>query len=116
MADAYVQLASARSQGDGGEEQWRDVGAAIEHANNAYLQATTLSSSDNGDDLPGLLCNWGTGLLAAAEAAGRRGDSATGAVQTLLGTAAVKLQASLDFNRGDVQVRALRLERAARPT
>ena len=77
----------------------------------AYEEATSWSNSEDGDDLPGLLCNWGTGLLAMAEVAGGWGDS--GADQAgdseeravaLLQDAVSRLNASLDFNRGDIQV------------
>ncbi len=33
----------------------------------AYERSCTISDSANGDDLPGMLCNWGSGLLAIAQ-------------------------------------------------
>ena len=33
----------------------------------AYERSCALSDSAHGDDLPGLLCNWGCGLLAVAQ-------------------------------------------------
>jgi hypothetical protein len=78
---------------------------AVERARAAYVEGLSWSTSENGDDLPGLLCNWGTGLLAAGElAAGTgRGEEAV----ELLRDAVSRLSASLDFDRGDIQVRGL---------
>jgi tetratricopeptide (TPR) repeat protein len=63
----------------------------------AYGRACGLSSSEHGDDLPGLLCNWGAGLLAAAARA-----QDPGAAIALLEEAAQRLRESIAFDRGDV--------------
>jgi hypothetical protein len=120
-ADALIQLAQALSEapqsdvaaiaadalpGDSLEPSADalDVAhAAIEQARAAYLEATSLCSSENGDDLPGLLCNWATGLQAAAEV--ERARHAPVEAMELLNDAVHKLHSSLDFNRVDIQVR-----------
>jgi tetratricopeptide (TPR) repeat protein len=61
----------------------------------AYAYACSLSSSEDGDDLPGLLLNWGAGLITAAE---YLPDQAP----TLLHEAAQRLRESISFNRGDI--------------
>lgn len=76
--------------------------AAIEAGHEAYIEATSWSSSDNGDDLPGLFCNWASGLLAAGELEMAAGEEA--AAERLLTEASACLRTSLEFNRGDVQV------------
>ena len=81
--------------------------AAVECGRAAFQEATSWSSSENGDDLPALLCNWGTALQSGAEVEVARGD-ATQAIE-LLQDAVSRLQASLQFNRGDVAVRILHL-------
>ena len=40
---------------------------AYSQAMEAYNTACSMSSSDQGDDLPGLLHNWGVGLCSLAE-------------------------------------------------
>ena len=40
---------------------------AYAHAMEAYNTACSMSTSDQGDDLPGLLHNWGVGLRSLAE-------------------------------------------------
>lgn len=52
---------AAAGDGDGAAAE-----ACAERARAAYATACQLSSTDNGDDLPGLLANWGTGLVALA--------------------------------------------------
>jgi hypothetical protein len=103
-ADALIQLAGAYAKSLAPVEAWPRVREAIERAHDAYLQATSLSSSDNGDDLPGLLCNWGTGFLSAAEAMAPLCLEGKAMARELLATAEIKLQVSLDFDRCDVQV------------
>jgi tetratricopeptide (TPR) repeat protein len=73
----------------------RDPGL-FDRAFETYHRACQLSSSDNGDDLPGLLLNWGGGLATAA------GLAANPAVSLrLLEEAVVRLRQSADFDRGD---------------
>lgn len=48
----------------GGEQASRQ---AYEQGMEAYATACSLSSSEQGDDLPGLLHNWGVGLRSMAE-------------------------------------------------
>lgn len=62
LADAAV--AGCRAAVEGG-----DAGAAAQlaaQAREGYAKACELSSTENGDDLPGLLANWGRGLLTIA--------------------------------------------------
>ena len=58
LADALVALAERVF--DGGNAESSD--ALYDSARTAYERACSLSSSDQGDDLPGLLHNWGVGL------------------------------------------------------
>ena len=62
----------------------------------SYAKACELSSTDQGDDLPGLLLNWGAGVLTAAESA----DSVEEALP-LLDEAITRLRESINFDRGD---------------
>ena len=50
------------ARGEGGEPDDASPGAAYEEAMRAYERACQLSASEAGDDLPGLLHNWGVGL------------------------------------------------------
>lgn len=63
LGDALVALACAQCQaGDaaGGSE-------TMSRAEAAYRRACELSDSADGDDLPGLLCNWSCGLRSASQ-------------------------------------------------
>jgi tetratricopeptide (TPR) repeat protein len=62
----------------------------------AYAKACELSSTDQGDDLPGLLLNWGAGVLTAAEHA----ETVEEALP-LLDEAITRLRESISFDRGD---------------
>ncbi|KAK2080928.1 hypothetical protein QBZ16_000782 [Prototheca wickerhamii] len=62
----------------------------------SYLAACELSSSEQGDDLPGLLCNWGAGLTALAGVA-----APAQARRALLDEAALRLREAAAFDRGD---------------
>jgi tetratricopeptide (TPR) repeat protein len=65
-------------------------------AREAYAKACELSSSEQGDDLPGLLLNWGAGVLTAAEHA----ETVEEALP-LLDEAITRLRESITFDRGD---------------
>ena len=61
LADAMVAAAEAHSDlGQHGQ-----AATLYREAMQAYNRACSLSSSENGDDLPGLLHNWGSGLHSA---------------------------------------------------
>uniref|UniRef100_A0A1D2A0Q6 Uncharacterized protein n=2 Tax=Auxenochlorella protothecoides TaxID=3075 RepID=A0A1D2A0Q6_AUXPR len=92
LADAEVATAvAAAGDGDGAAAE-----ACAERARAAYATACQLSSTDNGDDLPGLLANWGTGLVALA---GLMQDSAT--KLATLEEAVQRLRESASFDRAD---------------
>lgn len=76
---------SRRSQGQ----------ALFSQAMQAYERSCALSDSEAGDDLPGLLHNWGCGLHAAAKR-----QAAAAARGAALQAAAAKLTAAASFNRG----------------
>lgn len=101
IADALMQLAQALA--DTGQVQ--DAARRVSESRAAYERATELSHSDEGDDLPGLLCNWGSGLCAAAKIASAAGDR--DAAISLLQEATSRLEASVSFNRADIQVETL---------
>eukprot|EP00891_Asterochloris_glomerata_P003858 jgi/Astpho2/3858/Aster-x0600 len=61
LADAMVAAAEAHS--DLGQHE--QAATLYQKAMQAYNRACSLSSSENGDDLPGLLHNWGSGLHSA---------------------------------------------------
>ena len=61
LADAYVSIAERLASGGDAQSSQR----AYEEAMAAYERACSLSSSEHGDDLPGLLHNWGVGLFSA---------------------------------------------------
>ncbi len=65
-------------------------------AREAYAKACELSSSEQGDNLPGLLLNWGAGVLTAAEHAETAEE-----VIPLLDEAIARLRESISFDRGD---------------
>lgn len=69
LADALVQHAALLCEGGRGEEGGALCGQAIQ----AYQRACGLSDAADGDDVPGLLVNWGSGLLAMAQQAQVRG-------------------------------------------
>ena len=88
LADAHAQLGGlAAAAGDTGA-----AAAAFSTAFDTYARACALSSSDQGDDLPGLLVNWGGALHEAAGAMGRA---------DLLDAAASRLREAAAFGRGD---------------
>lgn len=98
LADALIQLAQAHAA----RGQMGDARAAVVTARAAYVSATSLSESDAGDDLPGLLCNWGTGLTAAGGMLREAGDGAA-AVEALR-DAVRRLDCSVELQASDIQV------------
>ncbi|GAX86110.1 hypothetical protein CEUSTIGMA_g13522.t1 [Chlamydomonas eustigma] len=62
---SYAQLLTDRKASLPQERQG-EAAALCQAALQAYEQACAVSDSSHGDDLPGLLCNWGSGLIAAA--------------------------------------------------
>jgi SWI/SNF-related matrix-associated actin-dependent regulator 1 of chromatin subfamily A len=70
--------------------------ALFARAHAAHGRACELSSSEAGDDLPGLLANWGTALAAAAAAA-----PDVPSALALLDEAAARLARAAEFERGD---------------
>eukprot|EP00878_Enallax_costatus_P032407 GHUV01035613.1.p1 GENE.GHUV01035613.1~~GHUV01035613.1.p1 ORF type:complete len:300 (+),score=126.70 GHUV01035613.1:130-1029(+) len=70
--------------------------AAFQSAVEAYQSSCSLSDSSAGDDLPGLLHNWGVGLHTISKHA-----QDIGLQQSLLQQAAEKLRASIQFSRAD---------------
>ncbi|KXZ53952.1 hypothetical protein GPECTOR_6g870 [Gonium pectorale] len=73
-----------------------EAGSDLSSALAAYERACSLSDSSQGDDLPGLLCNWGSGLLSMAACLG---DPA--ARLPLLQQAAGRLEHAASFDRAD---------------
>lgn len=94
LADALAQRAGVLATAAAtGAEQAEAVRAAFAVADAAYASACGVSSSERGDDLPGLLVNWATATAAGAAALG--GDAA------LLSTAASRFREAASFSRGD---------------
>eukprot|EP00892_Ulva_mutabilis_P010895 jgi/Ulvmu1/8178/UM040_0075.1 len=98
LADVLIQLAQAHAA----QGQHSDMRATVEAARAAYVSSTALSDSAAGDDLPGLLCNWGTGLTAAGGMLREAGDTA--AALAALRDAVLRLECSVDFKPSDIQV------------
>lgn len=71
----------------------------FQQALEAYCRSCTLSDSEQGDDLPGLLQNWGVGLYDMS----KHFKSDLAGRSSLLQQSAAKLQSSMDFNRGDME-------------
>ena len=66
LADCLVQYAQLLAEGPLASRRPEAPGIC-EEALRAYERSCSLSDSSQGDDLPGLLCNWGSGLLAIAQ-------------------------------------------------
>ena len=66
-ADAFVRQAELMAEGNAGKGREQACQQAYEQGMEAYATACSLSSSEQGDDLPGLLHNWGVGLRVMAE-------------------------------------------------
>eukprot|EP00887_Chlorella_sp_A99_P001510 scaffold8.g1510.t1 len=91
-ADSLVQRAEVCCEAGRGAAAGELYAAAAA----AYDQACQLSSSDQGDDLPGLLVNWAHGLLSMAAHAAEPAQA-----QALLDDAAARLRRAAEFERGD---------------
>lgn len=50
-----------------GQDPRAEAEEACRQGLEAYERSCALCDSSQGDDLPGLLCNWGSGLLSAAQ-------------------------------------------------
>lgn len=92
LGDVLIQHGELLSDCGGGG----DPSALFSHAIVAYDKSCGLSSTDLGDDLPGLLTNWGAGLLAASAHAH---DPVV--ALTMLQEAAQRLRQATGFDRGD---------------
>jgi tetratricopeptide (TPR) repeat protein len=90
LADALTQLAAITT--DDAERQSQ----IFQQAMNTYERACSVSSSENGDDLPSLLMNWGSALTTAAKHAPSY-DIAIGRVEE----AVLRLKNSILFDRAD---------------
>jgi hypothetical protein len=94
--DTAVNLADALKQGADLAAEAGDAGAAralFRAAAEGYAAAVATASSEDGDDLPSLLHNWGVALASAASAL---------ADPALLEAAAARLRQAAAFARGDV--------------
>ncbi|CAI5471101.1 unnamed protein product [Closterium sp. Yama58-4] len=60
-------LCPERPVGEGAEAAWAGAWGQYERGMGAYAAACSLCDARVGDDLPGLLHNWGVGLLSAAQ-------------------------------------------------
>jgi hypothetical protein len=66
-ADALVRQAELLAEVTPAQSGDDAVGQAFEQAMQAYEKACSMTSSEQGDDLPGLLHNWGVGLRSMAD-------------------------------------------------
>lgn len=66
-ADAFVRQAELMAECNAGQSGEQASRQAYEQGMEAYATACSLTSSEQGDDLPGLLHNWGVGLRSMAE-------------------------------------------------
>lgn len=92
LGDILIQHGELLCQGGGITEGFDK----FTKARATYAKACELSSTDQGDDLPGLLLNWGAGVLTAAEHA----ETVEEALP-LLDEAITRLRESISFDRGD---------------
>lgn len=70
-----------------------------EKAIHAYSRACELSSSEHGDNLPALLCDWGSGLLSFAEYMRIQGKDTSLSLDILV-DAEKRLNRAISFDRG----------------
>ncbi|KAG1656018.1 hypothetical protein FOA52_005646 [Chlamydomonas sp. UWO 241] len=91
---SHAQLLHDSASASGGQSDAAE--AACRSALQSYERSCSLCDSTQGDDLPGLLCNWGSGLLAAASILRDPNDRANALVQ-----AGVQLTQSSGFAQGD---------------
>ncbi|KAL3140757.1 hypothetical protein ABBQ32_005308 [Trebouxia sp. C0010 RCD-2024] len=96
-ADAFVRQAELVAEGNSEQDAREASQQAYEQGMEAYATACSLTSTEQGDDLPGLLHNWGVGLRSMAE---HTADNE--AACSAYSLAVQKLQASIQFARGDV--------------
>ena len=99
-ADALIRRGELAAARGGGAEQ---AGALFRAALDGYAAAAAASDAACGDDLPGLLHNWGCGLHAAAGAAAAARAPLPGLppAEELLSAAISKLSASSAMGAGD---------------
>lgn len=98
LADSLIQLSQALSS----TQRLSDVEEAVTRARAAFQSSCSNSSAFDGDDLPGLLCNWGTGL---ATVAGLLRDAGVHEKAIEVHKEAVmRINNSLDMQPTDVQV------------
>lgn len=94
LGDVLFQHASVCHQGGRPDLAWE----LCTRGQEAYGRACSVSSSEQGDNLPGLLLNWGSGLLTAAAWA-----STPALLQlSMLDEAISRFRHSISFDRGDV--------------
>jgi hypothetical protein len=67
LADVLVQHAELCCEQGAEANSGAQPQVFYSQAREAYSHACSLSSSENGDDLPGLLLNWGVALLSMAK-------------------------------------------------
>jgi tetratricopeptide (TPR) repeat protein len=91
LADALAQLAAITTNDAEKQSQ------IFQQAMDTYERACSVSSSENGDDLPSLLMNWGSALTTAAKHAPSY-DIAIGRVEE----AVLRLKNSILFDRADI--------------
>ncbi|DBA87568.1 TPA: hypothetical protein ACH3X1_004592 [Trebouxia sp. C0004] len=96
-ADALVRQAELLAEVTPAQVGGDAVGQAFAQAMQAYEKACSMTSSEQGDDLPGLLHNWGVGLRSMADL-----QKDAEAACNIYALAVQKLQASIQFVRGDV--------------
>ncbi|BDA41286.1 hypothetical protein COCOBI_02-0660 [Coccomyxa sp. Obi] len=95
LADTLVKRAELLQEAGDAEDC---ISSVYGEAMAAYAKACSLCSSEDGDDLPGLLHNWGVGLHSLGTHA-RNAALASSSLEE----AAVRLRESVAFNRGDPQ-------------
>jgi hypothetical protein len=107
LADALMQRAEARAavaRAAPSQPTTATPEDDVQRALHLYARACGACDSARGDDLPGLLHNWGVGLYTASRiAAAVSPDASSAATVRLLGEAAGRLRAAAAFARGDPQ-------------
>ncbi|CAI5534547.1 unnamed protein product [Closterium sp. Naga37s-1] len=93
-------LCPERPVGEGAVAAWGQAWGQYERGMGAYGAACSLCDARVGDDLPGLLHNWGVGLLSAAQRCPEPDQEVR-----LLTEAAEKLQRAADFQPTDIASR-----------
>jgi hypothetical protein len=98
LADVLIQLVQALAA----THKLHDAEEAMRRAQSAFQESCSRSSSYDGDDLPGLLCNWGTGLAAVGSIL-RDAGALQKAVEAQR-EAVMRINCSLDLQPTDIQV------------